>query len=444
MHGRGKRNIRNGNNQGNPEITRIMVQTMKRTEAYYSVRPERVEGQTRKEEPEPEGIAGVCALDSSFRRNEIMKARLHPSGYTDGNLFRRKEPRMEEYISFDSHKRYTLVEREDITTRKTKQFRVEHGPGAIRRCLEGREKGTPVAVEATGNWYWIVDEIEQAGMEPQLVHPRKAKLMMGLINKTDKLDVHGLNQLQRNGTLPTVWIPPRELRDLREISRARMVMAAHRTRLKNRGQATLSKYGWTGTEASDPFGKKARKELVQAINILPSQTAHITEALIEQLDFVQRQIEEIEHRMHELVHDTPEMNALRSLPGIGWILSAVVGLEIGTIERFASAERYASYCGTTPRVHASGDKVRYGRLRPDVNRYLRWAYIEAAHAVALHRGTYPSRHVSRLYERIRDRKGYLKAIGAVARHLAEATYHVLTQGEPYRDPVLSKGRSREA
>ena len=350
---------------------------------------------------------------------------------------------MEEYISFDSHKRYTLVEREEISTKKTKQFRVDHSPGAIRRCLNGREKGTPVAVEATGNWYWIVNEIEQAGLKPQLVHPRKAKLMMGMINKTDKLDVHGLNRLQRNGVLPTVWIPPRELRDQREITRARMVMTAHRTRLKNRIQATLCKYGWTGTEASDPFGKKARIELMKAIHELPPQTALITEALIDQLDFVQRQIYQIEERIRELVQDTPEMNILRSLPGIGWILSAIVGLEIGEIQRFASAERYTSYSGTTPRVHASGGKIQYGRLRPDVNRYLRWAYIEAAHSVALHRRTYPSRHVTRLYERIRYRKGHSKAIGAVARHLAEATYHVLSRGEPYRDPFLNMGRSRE-
>ncbi len=349
---------------------------------------------------------------------------------------------MEEFIAFDSHKRYTLVEREDVETGRTKQFRVEHCPGAIRQCLEGPRKGTAVAVEATANWYWIVDEIEQAGLEPKLVHPRKAKLMMGLINKTDKLDAHGLNRLQRNRTLPTVWIPPRELRDLREITRTRMVMTAHRTRLKNRIQANLSKYGWAGTEASDPFGKKARRELKSAIQQLPSQTAYITEALLEQLDFVEHQIAEIEGRMRKLVQETPEMDLLRSLPGVGWILSAVTDLEVGEIGRFGSAERYASYAGTTPRVHASGDKVRYGRVRPDVNRYLKWAYVEAAHSICLHRATYPSRHVSRLYERIRRRKGHPKAIGAVARHLAEATYHVLTKREPYRDPTLSKGQSR--
>ena len=350
---------------------------------------------------------------------------------------------MKEFIAFDSHKRYTLMEREDIKTGKTVQLRIEHAHGAILGCLRGRQPGTPVAVEATGNWYWIVDEIELAGLQPKLVHPRKAKLMMGMINKTDKLDVHGFNRLQRNGTLPTVWIPPRELRDQREITRGRMVMASHRTRLKNRIQSTLSKYGWAGTDASDPYGKKARVQLIEGIEQLPPETSQMTAALLKQLDFIQDQIDETEKRIRRLVRDTPEMDLLRTLPGIGWILAAVVGLEIGEIGRFASAERYASYSGTTPRVHASGDKMRFGRLRPDVNRYLKWAYVEAAHSVCLQRRMIPLRHVSRLYERIRKRKGHPKAIGAVARHLAEATFHVLTRGEPYRDPVIKEGRSRE-
>ena len=125
---------------------------------------------------------------------------------------------MSEYIAFDSHKRYTWVDREDHSTKKNSCHRLEHAPGAVREYLNGCEPGTAVAVEATGNWYWIVDEIEQAGLQPRLVHPRKAKLMMGLTNKTDKLDAQGLNRLQRNGTLPTVWIPPGPLRDLRELT----------------------------------------------------------------------------------------------------------------------------------------------------------------------------------------------------------------------------------
>ena len=350
---------------------------------------------------------------------------------------------MKEYISFDSHKHYTLMEREDIQSQVARQCRIEHAPGAIRAALRDCEAGTPVAVEAMGNWYWIVAEIEQAGLRPLLVHPRKAKLMMGLINKTDKLDVHGFNRLQRNGTLPTVWIPPADLRDVRELTRVRLVFGAQRTRLKNRLTATLTKHGRQLTGSSDPYGKKARQQLVARLAALPLQTRFVCEQMLAQLEFVEKQIGELEGRLQGLVKITPAMERLRSLPGIGVILAATIALEVGDIARFASAERLASYAGTTPRVHASGDKTRYGPLRNDVNQYLKWALAEAANSVAVNAARCPARHVSQLYQRLRPRKGHAKAVGAVARHLAEATWHVWTRQESYRDPVLNKGGSKE-
>jgi len=349
---------------------------------------------------------------------------------------------MEEYIAFDAHKRYTWVEREAVATGQTSHCRLEHSRGAIRRYLSQCPPATPVAVEATGNWYWIIDEIEQAGLRPLLVHPRKAKLMMGQINKTDKLDAHGLNTLQRNGTLPTVWIPPGPLRDLRELTRTRLVLVAQRTRLKNRIRSTLEKYGMTST-ASDPYGKGGRAELTAQLEQLPPHTRWVCELLLAQLDFLIQQIRPLEERLEELIEVTPAMQRLMSLPGVGVILAATIALEIGDIGRFATAERLASYAGTTPRVHASGGKVRYGKLRPDVNQYLKWAFVEAGNSVAVNHRRRPERHVSRLYWKLRARKGHSKAIGAVARHLAEAAFWVLQRNETYRDPTRGTGRSSE-
>jgi len=349
---------------------------------------------------------------------------------------------MEEYIAFDAHKRYTWVEREDAATGQTSYCRLEHARGVIRRYLAGCPAGTAVAVEATGNWYWIIEEIEQAGLCPQLVHPRKAKLMMGQINKTDKLDAHGLNTLQRNGTLPTVWIPPGSLRDLRELTRTRLVLVQQRTRLKNRITSTLAKYGFS-SQASDPYGKRARAELEPQLEQLPPQTRWVSEQLLAQLDFVCPQIQRVEERLDARVEVTPEMQWLMTLPGIGVILAATIALEIGEVARFPSAAQLASYAGTTPRVQASGGKVRYGRLRPDVNRYLKWAFVEAANSVAVNHRRCPERHVSQLYLRLRQRKGHSKAVGAVARHLAEATFYVLGRQEGYRDPVHGAGRSSQ-
>lgn len=350
---------------------------------------------------------------------------------------------MGEYIAFDSHRRYTWVNRQDHSTGKETGHRLLHAPGAVRGYLQGCRPGTDVAVEATGNWYWIVAEIEQAGLQPRLVHPRKAKLMMGLTNKTDKLDAQGLNRLQRNGTLPTVWIPPGPLRDLRELTRTRQVLVQQRTRLKNRLTATLAKYGIPPSESSDPYGKRGRAELEKNLERLPEQTGWVSRQLLLQLDFVGAQVRELEQRLDALVEVTPEMQRLETLPGVGVILAATIALEIGEVQRFPSAMHLASYAGTTPRVHASGGKVRYGSLRADVNRYLKWAFSEAANSVAVNHVRCPERHVSQLYRRLRQRKGHPKAIGAVARHLAEAAFHVLRKEMEYRDPVLGPGRTSE-
>ena len=97
-----------------------------------------------------------------------------------------------------------------------------------------------------------------------------------------------------------------------------------------------------------------------------------------------------------------------------------------------------SYAGMVPRVHSSGGKARYGRTRKDVNHYLKWAYSEAANVMACHWRKHPDRHVSRFYERVMKKREHQKAIGAVGRHLAEATYWMLTKGEPYKDPALKE------
>jgi transposase len=342
-----------------------------------------------------------------------------------------------QYIAFDAHKHYTLASVARPDGELVREERIEHDRGSLREFLERCERGSPVAVETIGNWYWIVDEIETAGCVPKLVHARKAKLMMGEINKTDRLDARGLNRLQRNGTLPTVWIPPGELRDQRDLPRTRMVLVRQRTQLKNRIHATLAKYALHDREVSDFFGVRGRALLRQRLELLPPHTAYASQHLLEQVEGLDRQVREFEHRIQAVFAPTPAIRLLLTLPGVGLTLAVVIALEVGDVTRFATAEKLAAYAGTTPRVHASGGKTRFGPSRPDVNRYLKWAFVEAANAICIGRGRAPHRHVSRLYNRIARRKGHAKAIGAVARHLAEATYGILGKQEFYREPKAS-------
>jgi hypothetical protein len=185
-----------------------------------------------------------------------------------------------EYIAFDAHKHYTLASVARPDGQLVREQRLPHERGALQQFLARCEPGSPVALETIGNWYWIVDEIEAAGCVPKLVHARKAKLMMGEINKTDKLDVRGLNRLQRNGTLPTVWIPPGELRDQPSAHAHGSCPTAHaaqESHSRHLGQVRLH-----DLEVSDFFGARGRTLLRQRLELLPPYTAYATQHLLEQ------------------------------------------------------------------------------------------------------------------------------------------------------------------
>jgi len=116
------------------------------------------------------------------------------------------------------------------------------------------------------------------------------------------------------------------------------------------------------------------------------------------------------------VEFTKTIQLVKTLPGVGMILSIVIEREMGCVDRFPSSENFASYAGTTPKVKGSGGKFRYGKMRTSSrcsygeqsNNYLKWAFIEAANVIVQHRNhpKWRDKHVSRLYERIRRRKGH--------------------------------------
>lgn len=343
-----------------------------------------------------------------------------------------------QYIAFDSHKRYTFASIEGHATGKIFDGRIDHERGALREFLSACEAGSAVAVETIGNWYWIVDEIEAAGMNPQLVHARKPKMMLASSKKTDKLDAHGINRLQRVGTLPTVWIPDGALRDRCELFRTRMTFTHRRTSTKNRIHATLAKYGNRIEDSSDIFNNKGRVAVEEVLPTLPEHSQFAAQVLLNELDELEAKIKAFEERITSTFSDTEEIKLLRTIPGIGFILGEVIASEIGDISRLATAARLASYAGTAPNVHASGGKYRYGRTPADTNHYLKWAYVEAANTITRLRRRLRYRHVADLYDRIRSLEGHSIVIGAVSRHLAEASWAILTKKEPYREPVRKK------
>ena len=310
-----------------------------------------------------------------------------------------------EYIALDVHKKYTWARVENAQGDRLYESRLAHAHGTIKNFVNRWTAGSVVAVETVGNWYWVVDEIEAGGGKPQLVNARLAKLMMGSVNKSDKLDAKGMNRLQRTGTLPTVWIPSCSVGDARELPRTRMVLSSQHTQLKNRVHATLAKYGYTVEGASDAFGKRGRKIMTELLPKLPPHTQQALERVLDQLDHVGENLKAIEAQMIKAFAPCPQTTWLKTLPGVGEILAVVIWTEIGSIDRFSRAEQLASYSGLVARENSSGGKIRFGAVRRDINVYLKWAFVEAANSSILNGERCGYNHISRLYQRLKPDAG---------------------------------------
>lgn len=351
---------------------------------------------------------------------------------------------MKKYIGCDMHKKYSVFVTMDEHGHLSESRKVANDSLGLDSYLKTLEPATPVAVEASGGWYWFVDRLEQAGLDVRLVNPLEAKKRMGGRYKTDPRDAAGLAMLLRNGTLPEVWIPPADLRDLRGLLRARLALRSHTTMLKNRVHAAIRRYGqWEPGEAKNLFAGKGRVQLAVYIGALPLETRIATRHEWQLIDEVEQHIQELEKRIRLGIGQMGYVRLLRSLPGVGAILSATIYLEIGDVRRFGCAAQLASYAGLTPTVHSSGGKTRMGPTSSIANHYLKWAFVEAADCIVMRKQRYQGRHVVTLYERLRAAKNHGKAAVAVARHLAEASWWMLQKKQTYREPAPASRSSSE-
>ena len=344
---------------------------------------------------------------------------------------------MEQFIGCDAHKKFSVFVAVNEKGHAGEALRVVHDRQLYREVLTRLPAHSVIAVEASGSYSWLVDEMEQLGHHPKLCNPLEAKRRMGLTHKTDKLDAKGLAILLRNGTLPEVWIPPSELRDQRELLRLRIFLVRLRTRVKNRIHGTLARHN-VQVPGADLFGVAARLQLGARLPELPVHCRAAVEEELATVDFLETQIESAEHRLEAIMKVSVEADLLKTLPCVGPILSMVLMLEIGRVDRFPTAAHLASYAGLVPRVYSSGGHTRMGQVCGNVNRNLKWAFVEIGNLIVINQHRLAGTHAVRLYQRIKRAKNHQKAVVAVARHLAEAAWWVLTKQEVYREPQGSR------
>src|SRR5260370_15016696 len=310
---------------------------------------------------------------------------------------------MEQFIGCDAHKKFSVFASIDEKGEYGRTIRVGNERKEVRQYLQELPQGSKIALETSGCYYWIVDEMAQAGHIPQLAHALTAKRRMEGRHKTNERDARGLAMLLRNGTLPVVWIPPSELRDEREMLRWRMRLSGMRSGVKNRIHGVLQRYN-VDIAVSDLFGNLGRVELLLRLNELPQYSRQSVVEQLRTVDSIETQIADCEKILEGMLSSRAERDLLDTLPGVGKVLSAVLALESGEVGRFKGPRYLVSYAGLVPAARESADWKRQDRCPRDCNVYLKWAYVEAANVISMQCKEWADRHVAEVYERRKKRR----------------------------------------
>ncbi|MFC5441686.1 IS110 family transposase [Rhodanobacter ginsenosidimutans] len=286
-----------------------------------------------------------------------------------------------------------------------------------------RDDVVGVAVESTYNWYWLVDGLMDHGYVVHLVNTTAIPQYDGLKHGDDDSDALHLAQLMRLGLLPEGYIYPREQRGTRDLLRRRFSLVRQAVRLMLSIQSSFSRS--TGKQLS--ANKLRQLSPSQLVDLFPELSTRYGVLIQFKLWMtVQDQIKALETWIRNDLARPDLLARLQSVPGIGPILGMTILLESGAIERFESVGDYASYCRMVESVRLSNGKPKGHGNRKCGNRYLCWAFMEAAN--------YAVRYdplVRRWYERKRARKHRVVAIKAVAHKLARACYHMLHEGTTF-------------
>jgi transposase len=276
-----------------------------------------------------------------------------------------------------------------------------------------------VAMESSYCWQSPYEWLEDAGYEAKLSHPKKTRAIADMKIKTDAKDSEALAQLLMLDWLPTAYVPPKEMRELRDLVRLRTYLVMIRTGFKNKIRAELAKR-WI--KAHNPFTKRGKNQL-RGLGILGiDHCLPVLEALDER-------IAELSKLVKQKASTNKDTKLLMTIPGVGYFSALAILAEIGDIHRFPNEKRLCSYAGLVPSVDQSGDTRRLGHITREGSGLLRWVLVEC---VWIHLLNAEDTRLTRFFWRVAKRRGKQTAAVATARKLLVAIYYMLTRQEAFR------------
>lgn len=331
---------------------------------------------------------------------------------------------MKKYIGIDLHSNNSVVVVADEEDRILYQKRLANNLNEILTALAPhRDETVGVVVESTYNWYWLIDGLMDAGYQAHLAHPPAMKKYEGLKYSGDFADAAYLAHLLRLGLLPEGYIFPRELRATRDLARKRMQLVRCRTMQILSIENTLARE--TGGRMDKRQIKRMTTEGIEALG-LKSDVALAMESNRVVCQALQQQIVVLEKRLEAQVKLQAEYQLVKTIPGIGQILATTIMLETGAISRFADVGNFSSYCRCVDSLHESNGKKKGAGNTKNGNKYLAWAFLEAANFALRF-----CPEAKRFYERKKNRTNRVVALKSVAHKLARACYYILRDQKPF-------------
>lgn len=328
----------------------------------------------------------------------------------------------ERYLAVDLHKAYVVVggvnARLEVVL-SPRRIELNAWPRWAQANLRPTDA---LVVESTSNAWDFYDQVTPLVGQAVVANPRLVKLIASGRVKTDKVDTLSLAKLLATGFIPTVWVPPLEVREARGLLAHRRRLVHNRTMVTNRLQSVLQRHNLAGPDG-EPFSVSHRSWW-DTLPVSATEKLRVRQDLAT-LGHLAQQIAELDAEVVRLSIQplwADQATYVMQLPGFSVLLTMTVLAAIGDITRFEHAKKLVGYAGLGASVHASGQTHKNGRITKTGRRELRWALVEAAwSAVRYH--PYWKAEFERLVRRMPDSK----AIVAIARKLLVALWHVLTE-----------------
>jgi transposase len=331
---------------------------------------------------------------------------------------------MKLYGGIDLHSNNSVLAVLDEAERLVCRRHLPNEAGAVLEALAPyREALVGVVVESTYNWYWLVDALMEAGYRVHLANTAALVQYTGLKYSDDDSDARWLAQLLRLGLLKEGYIYPKQERAVRDLLRRRSRLVQQHTANLLAVQNLLARNRGYAMSANEV--KRLSAETVNRLLPDPNQALAVEGTLLT-MRAQEAAIDRLERAALAQVRLRPAYRHLLSVSGIGQVLGLTIMLETGEIGRFAQAGHYASYCRCVGSERLSNGKRKGRGNTKNGNKYLAWAYVEAANFAVRYNAV-----INRYYQRKRARTNGVIAIKTVAHKLARACYHMLREGSDF-------------